>query len=60
MLLGEDGNTWNAVTMKHLLPVTTLSIVIPTSSHPLVIPKPKRRDLRFYGPFVEIFFDRAG
>jgi hypothetical protein len=40
---------------KRLVPATTLYGIVTLS----LSSRPERRDLRFRGPFVEMFFDRA-
>ena len=43
---------------KHIGPATTLSLPLPSPCHP-DRSEAKRRDLRFYGPFLDMFFDGA-
>ena len=45
--------------MKNVsVPATTLSLPLPSPCHP-DRSEAKRRDLRFYGPFLDMFFDGA-
>src|ERR1700740_2053350 len=43
---------------KRIGPATTLSLPLPSPCHP-DRSEAKRRDLRFYGPFLDMFFDGA-
>src|ERR1700740_630426 len=43
---------------KRIGPATTLALPLPSPCHP-DRSEAKRRDLRFYGPFLDMFFDGA-